>query len=88
MGEILNEYVVQQALIIIPVLLVIGKIIKDTPTVKDWLIPYMLLGFGVVFAVSLMGFNVDAFIQGILVSGAAVFGNQLFKQAIEQKSDE
>ena len=88
MWEILNEYVVQQALIIIPVLLIIGKIIKDTPTVKDWLIPYMLLAFGVVFAVALMGFNVDAVIQGVLVSGAAVFGNQLFKQATEQKSDE
>lgn len=88
MGEILNEYVVQQALIIIPVLLVIGKIIKETPTVKDWLIPYMLLAFGVVFAVALIGFSVDAVIQGVLVSGAAVFGNQLFKQATEQKSDE
>ena len=88
MGEILNEYVVQQALIIIPVLLVIGKIIKETPTVKDWLIPYMLLAFGVVFAIALIGFNADAIIQGVLVSGAAVFGNQLFKQATEQKSDE
>lgn len=88
MGEILNEYVVQQALIIIPVLLVIGKIIKETPTVKDWLIPYMLLAFGVVFAVALIGFSVDAVIQGVLVSGAAVFGNQLFKQATVQKSDE
>ena len=88
MWEILSEYVVQQALIIIPVLLVIGKIIKETPTVKDWLIPYMLLAFGVVFAVALMGFNVDAVIQGVLVSGAAVFGNQLFKQATEHESDE
>jgi len=88
MGEILNEYIVQQALIVIPVLLILGKIIKETPTVKDWLIPYILLGLGVVFAVALMGINVDAVIQGVLVSGAAVFGNQLFKQAIEQKSGE
>jgi len=88
MGELLNEYIVQQALIVIPVLLILGKIIKETPTVKDWLIPYILLFLGVVFAVALMGINVDAVIQGVLVSGAAVFGNQLFKQAIRQKSDE
>jgi len=88
MGELLNEYVVQQALIVIPVLLILGKIIKETPTVKDWLIPYILLIFGVVFAIALIGFNADAIIQGVLVSGAAVFGNQLFKQAVEQKSDE
>lgn len=86
MGELLNEYIVQQALIVIPVLLFIGKLLKETPKMKDWLIPYTLLVFGVIFAVALMGLNVDAVIQGVLVSGAAVFGNQLFKQATE--SDE
>lgn len=88
MGELLNEYIVQQALIVIPVLLILGKIIKETPTVKDWLIPYILLALGVVFAVALMGFHVDSFIQGVLVSGAAVFGNQLFKQATEHEGNE
>lgn len=84
MGELLNEYIVQQALIVIPVLLILGKIIKETPNVKDWLIPYILLGLGVVFAVALMGFNVDAFVQGVLVSGAAVIGHELYKQGKER----
>lgn len=81
MQEILNEYIVEQALIVIPVLLILGKVIKGTPNVKDWLIPYILLALGVVFTVALTGFNVDGIIQGVLVSGAAVFGNQLYKQA-------
>lgn len=84
MGNLLNEYIVQQALIVIPVLLILGKIIKETPQVKDWLIPYILLGLGIVASVALMGFNADAIIQGILVSGAAVFGHELFKQAKER----
>lgn len=84
MQELLYEYIVEQALIVIPVLLILGKIIKETPVFKDWLIPYVLLILGVVFSISLIGFNVEAVIQGILVSGAAVFGHELFKQAIER----
>lgn len=79
--DLLTEYIVDQALIVIPVLLILGKIFKETPNFKDWLIPYLLLLLGVGFATMLMGFNVDAVIQGVLVSGAAVFGHQLYAQA-------
>lgn len=88
MGELLNEYIVEQALIVIPVLLILGTIIKGTPNIKDWLIPYVLLVLGVVFTVFLIGLNVDAVIQGVLVSGAAVFGHQLYAQAKHRESDE
>jgi len=81
--ELIKEYLVDEALMLIPVLLVLGKIIKNTPNIKDWLIPYILLVVGTVFTVAFMGFSPDAFVQGILVSGAAVFGNQLYKQAKE-----
>ena len=79
--EFINEYIIEQALIIIPVLLILGAIIKATPTVKDWIIPYVLLILGTGFTVALLGLNVDAVIQGVLVSGAAVFGHQLYAQA-------
>lgn len=78
--DFIIDYIVDQALIVIPVLLILGKIFKETPNIKDWLIPYVLLILGVCFATFLMGFNVDAVIQGVLVSGAAVFGHQLFVQ--------
>lgn len=84
MIEILNEYIIEKALIVIPVLFILGEIIKETPNAKDWLIPYILLVLGIIFTVALIGFNVDAVIQGVLVSGAAVFGNELIKQAIER----
>ena len=83
--EILNEYLVQEALIVIPALMVLGKIIKETPNFKDWLIPYILLGIGVVLTVLLLGFNVDAVIQGILVAGASVFGYELYTQARDRE---
>lgn len=82
--EFLTEYLIEEALIVIPVLLICGKIIKGTPNVQDWLIPYILLILGVVGTISLIGFNADAILQGVLVSGAAVFGHELFKQAVER----
>lgn len=82
--EILNEYLIEEALIVIPVLLILGAFIKGTPRVRDWTIPYILLVIGVSITFALLGFNVDAFVQGVLVSGAAVFSNQLYKQAKEQ----
>lgn len=86
--DFIIEYIVDQALIVIPVLLILGKIFKETPNFKSWLIPYLLLVLGVCFTTFLLGFSVDAVVQGVLVSGAAVFGNQLFKQALNRKSDE
>lgn len=87
MIELLKEYLIEDALVIIPALMILGKIIKDTPKIEDWLIPYILLGFGIVFAVGMIGFSFDSVIQGILVSGAAVFGNQLYKQGKNRNDD-
>lgn len=83
MLELLNEYLIQEALIVIPALLILGKIIKVTDLIKDKFIPVVLLGLGIVFTVGLIGFGVDSIIQGILVTGGAVFGHQLYKQSKE-----
>lgn len=83
--EFLNEYLVEEALIIIPVLLILGKIIKETPQIKDWLIPYILLGIGVLLSILLLGINADAVIQGVLVAGASVFGHELYTQARDKE---
>ncbi|MDQ0257917.1 putative membrane protein [Evansella vedderi] len=74
------DYVMREALILVPVLMIIGKIIKNTPRVRNWMIPYILLVLGIILAGLIMGFSVESFIQGVLVTGAAVFGHQLFKQ--------
>jgi hypothetical protein len=75
------EYVIEQALVLIPALYVLGMIIKHTQFIKDKYIPVILLAVGVAGAIALLGVTVEAVIQGILVTGAAVFANQLVKQA-------
>lgn len=87
MVDLLREFLIEEALIVVPVLLILGVIFKNTPKFKDWLIPYALLVLGIVFAVALIGFNVQAILQGVLIAGAAVFSNQLYKQYIERSDD-
>lgn len=78
--EIIN-YITENALILIPVLLIIGAILKNTEGIKDKYIPVILLPIGIALSVGVMrDFGVDSVIQGILVTGAAVYGNQLIKQ--------
>lgn len=80
------NYIVEQALILIPALYILGLLLKQSK-IKDWLIPWILLICGVGGAIALIGLNVNAVLQGILVTGATVFGNQLFKQTVQKREE-
>lgn len=74
------KYITENALILIPVLNILGKIIKEFHKIPDKFIPLILLVFGITGAVAIMGFNAEALIQGVLITGTAVYGNQVVKQ--------
>lgn len=74
------NYITENALILIPVLYVLGMFLKALEFIKDKYIPCIILLLGIAFSVAIIGFNVDAIIQGVLVAGATVLGNQLIKQ--------
>ena len=80
MMEVLLNYVKPELVILAVALYMIGLGLKKTEFIKDKYIPCILLAIGIVFSIALIGLNVNAVIQGILVSGAAVLGNQLIKQ--------
>ena len=84
MENIMN-YIVDNALILIPVIYVLGLILKGLEVIKDKYIPVILLPIGVILAMLLDGFNVQALIQGILVTGVSVYANQLIKQALKEE---
>jgi NhaP-type Na+/H+ or K+/H+ antiporter len=79
------KYIVEEALIIIPMLWIIGLFLKTTPGVPNWTIIWVLLVLGVLITIALLGFTPQAIIQGVLVAGAAVLGHQLLKQTIKKK---
>jgi len=80
----IKEFVIGDALILIPALYVLGMFLKRTPRIPDWVIPFALLVCGIAGAIGLMGLSVRAVIQGVLVTGAAVLVNQGIKQCCEQ----
>ena len=82
------DYVRPEMLILIPALVVIGKIFSDADMVKNKYIP-MLLGIsGIVlsalYTIGIYGLSLDGIlsgiVQGILCAGTAVYGNQIYKQ--------
>ncbi|HIU35883.1 MAG TPA: phage holin family protein [Candidatus Fimenecus excrementigallinarum] len=74
------DFIMEHALILVPVLNILGLIFKKTEKVPDKWIPLLLLGFGLAGAFLLLGFHADAAVQGVLVTGVSVYGDQLVKQ--------
>lgn len=85
----ITNYIMPELLLIVPVLWVVGKLLKEADFIRDKLIPLILGGVGILLAVCwVVGatnhFSVTAVFtavtQGILCAGVAVYGNQIFKQ--------
>ena len=76
------SYIMDNKLILIPVLYIIGYIIKNTALIKSKFIPLILLGVGMLLSVLMGGDTiVNNVIQGILVAGATVLTNQVVVQS-------
>jgi hypothetical protein len=88
-----TSFIDAEMLVLVPVLYIIGLMIKNTEKVANKYIPILLgligLISGVAWSMAGAGGTVNVVvvangvIQGILCAGAAVFANQLFKQAKE-----
>ena len=75
------NYITENALILIPVISIIGSILKGTEKVKDKYIPIILLPMSILLSMGIMqAISVDAVVQGVLVAGASVYSHQLVKQ--------
>ncbi len=74
------EFITENALLLIPVLNIIGVIVKNTEKIPNKYIPFILLLFGILGAVAILGLSPESVVQGILVTGTAVYGNQVVKQ--------
>ncbi|PKR78382.1 holin [Halalkalibacillus sediminis] len=88
MTEITLDYInfiMEELLILVPVLLIIGKIIKISTTIPHRYIPLFLLVTSMVLTFTRLGINFESLVQSVLITGTAVFGHQLFKQMKEPK---
>lgn len=76
----LKDFLMDNALVLIPVLNIIGVMIKGTEKIKNSYIPLILLVCGIAGTIAIMGWNGQSIIQGVLVTGAAVYGHQFVTQ--------
>ena len=83
--ENLMNYVTENSFIMIPTLYIIGYIIKNMEAVKDKYIPLILLPLGILGSIALNSISVANVIQGILITGVTVYGNQLVKQVSKEE---
>lgn len=82
------NYVIENRLILVPVLYIIGEFIKKTKTIDSKWIPMILLVIGIIFSVFMNGNTIiNNTIQGVLVAGVTVLGNQMVKQLGKEKTD-
>ena len=62
------KYISDQALILVPVLYILGMFFKVSKF-PDKFIPISLLFIGIVLSMLVLGLTLQAFIQGVLVAG-------------------
>lgn len=88
------EYIKPELLILVPVLYIIGAMIKDSQTISNRYIPAILGGIGVLlsllYVIGSTGFSATgvftAITQGILIAGTAVYTHEFITQL--RKDDE
>ena len=78
----INAYIRPDAFILIPVLYVIGIFLRQTPFIPIWSHAWIKLIFAVVSCLLYYGFYIQAVVQGILVTGAAVLSRELINQTV------
>ena len=85
----IQNYIKPELLVLIPVLYIIGMMMKKIKRIDDRCIPAVLGAAGILLSmiwisgtegISAVGIF-TAITQGVLVAGSAVYFNQLYKQA-------
>lgn len=65
----------EEAYILIPVLIIIGRILKISTNLPTRFIPITLLGLSFLLTGVMLGLSFESTIQSILIAGAAVFSH-------------
>lgn len=83
-----TQFITETGLILIAVVYVLGMVLKGTKKIPDAIIPIILLPIGILLSMWTFGKGPDALIQGVLITGAAVYTNQLIKQTTKAVKSE
>lgn len=76
----IKQYVEPEMLILVPALLFLGWMMKSTPNVPNWLIPYLNTAIAIAGGILLAESVTDGIIQGVLVSAMSTLTYNLYQQ--------
>ncbi|MEH7114518.1 phage holin family protein [Neobacillus niacini] len=82
--DILKTFIKPESYIMIPVLYLIGLFLRQTPNIPIWTHAWIKVLIGVTSCMIYYGPTIQAFVQGILVAGAAVLIKDLIHKTIDQ----
>jgi len=78
--SLVKQYVEPEMLILIPILLFFGWMMKKTPIIPNWVIPYVNTVVAIAGGIALVETVVDGIIQGILVSALSTLSYNMYNQ--------
>lgn len=81
--ENIISFVPEQLLILVAAIYMLGEGCKMYPYLNNKYIPVVLLVFGIVFSVWILGLSPVSILQGILCWGTAIGLNQTIKQLLK-----
>ncbi|MFA5602168.1 MAG: phage holin family protein [Bacilli bacterium] len=64
-------------------LIVIGMVLKHTPSIPNWIILWILMLLGIVFNMFISGFSAETIVEGLISAGLAITAHQTVKQTKE-----
>jgi hypothetical protein len=85
LSDVLNGVQLHPALAAaVPVLIVLGYALKNSPKVPDWTIVWILIVVGVMFGIFGIGFTFEGVLNGVIAGGLAIASHQAYKQTKEK----
>jgi hypothetical protein len=84
MEDLLSRVEVSSTMILISAsLIVIGMILKNTPSIPNWIILWIVVVLGIIFNIFSSGLKVESVIEGVISAGLAITAHQTVKQTKE-----
>lgn len=75
--DYITLYLRQETFILIPVLYIIGIILKQTPKIPPWTHSWIKVSFAIFSCLLYFGMDIRSVVQGILVTGAEMILSDL-----------
>jgi hypothetical protein len=84
MDAFLEKIDISSGMLLVSVgLIVIGMVLKHTPSIPNWIILWILMFLGIIFNIFISEFSAETIVEGLISAGLAITAHQTVKQTKE-----